>query len=147
VGHNIGCQHDRNNTGTTINPGYNYGYQDEVNRFRTIMAYSCPGFTCTTRLNVYSSPLIRHNGAPVGIANGSLVAPACDNARWIRERIFSVTRNRLGQFESPFVCSGVADVTVDSAFVEAALDYTPGLNCSWRICECWGCCVCICACV
>jgi hypothetical protein len=58
--------------------------------------------------------------AAVHVANGT--------TRWIRERIFSVTQNRLGQFESPFVCSGVVDVTVDSAFVEAALDYTPGLN-------------------
>jgi hypothetical protein len=44
VGHNQGAHHDLANAGgaATIYP-YAHGYQDPNNRFRTIMAYDCPG--------------------------------------------------------------------------------------------------------
>jgi peptidyl-Asp metalloendopeptidase len=42
IGHNQGAHHDSANASGAIFP-YAYGYQDPLKRFRTIMAYDCPG--------------------------------------------------------------------------------------------------------
>lgn len=110
LGHNLGSLHDRSNTpaGSYGYYSYSYGYQDPVNLFSTIMAYSygsgsagtCPNILgICPRKPYFSNPNVLYNGhvtgKPVGdpneaynalsIANtGSLVAgwreaPVVDN--------------------------------------------------------------------
>lgn len=43
VGHNMGNAHDIVNSGYAGSFEYSYGYQDNTNRFRTIMSYNCSG--------------------------------------------------------------------------------------------------------
>ena len=73
--HNMGLKHDRgvyNNCGDGI--GYNYGYRDTQNNFRSIMAYPCSSYPgCDTpvggscslvgRFSNINSP---YNGKPFG---------------------------------------------------------------------------------
>ncbi len=65
IGHNMGCYHDRANTGgmTGVFP-YSYGYQAPDKAFRTIMAYNCP-VNCP-RINYWSNPDVLYNGQPTG---------------------------------------------------------------------------------
>uniref|UniRef100_A0A7S1NT43 EGF-like domain-containing protein n=1 Tax=Eutreptiella gymnastica TaxID=73025 RepID=A0A7S1NT43_9EUGL len=52
LGHNFGCYHDRGSSGGDY--GYRYGYQEPNGRFRTVMAYNCPG-GCSRR-GYYANP-------------------------------------------------------------------------------------------
>ncbi|MDX2200868.1 MAG: M12 family metallo-peptidase [Phycisphaerae bacterium] len=61
LGHNMGCQHDRQNAGTGIYP-YAYGYRNPSATFRTVMAYA-PG----TRIPNFSNPSVLFNGEPTGV--------------------------------------------------------------------------------
>jgi hypothetical protein len=79
LGHNLGCDHDRENAlGGGAFP-FSYGYRFAVAGFtnRTVMAYE-PG----ERIPFYSSPDIAFNGVPIGIPEGS--PGEADNARTIR---------------------------------------------------------------
>jgi len=76
IGHNQGAAHDLANTSdVTIYP-YAHGYQDPLGRFRTIMAYDCPG-GCS-RLDYFANPEVLYNGVPTGEAAYSSNARAID---------------------------------------------------------------------
>ena len=76
IGHNQGAAHDLANTSDiTIYP-YAHGYQDPLGRFRTIMAYDCPG-GCS-RINYFANPSVLYNGSPTGEAAYSADAIAID---------------------------------------------------------------------
>lgn len=73
LGHNFGCQHDRQNGGTGLFP-YSYGYRNPAGTWRTVMAYP-PG----TRIPYFSNPAVVYQGEPTGVASTSPLG--CDNAR------------------------------------------------------------------
>ncbi len=76
IGHNQGAAHDLANTSdVTIYP-YAHGYQDPLGRFRTIMAYDCPG-GCS-RIDYFANPKVLYNGVPTGEAAYSADAIAID---------------------------------------------------------------------
>ncbi len=76
IGHNQGAAHDLANTSdVTIYP-YAHGYQDPLGRFRTIMAYDCPG-GCS-RIDYFANPSVLYNGWPTGEAAYSADALAID---------------------------------------------------------------------
>jgi hypothetical protein len=79
LGHNLGCQHDREHAGSDPIYPYSYGYQDPDKAFRTIMAYDCTG-GCP-RIQYFSNPDLTYQGKPVGIPAGD--ENAADNARTI----------------------------------------------------------------
>jgi hypothetical protein len=75
MGHNQGCQHDRNNAeGPGVYP-YSYGYQQiSANPiFRTIMAYDCSGAPCK-RVNYWANPDVKYEGLPTGMGPSSGLA-------------------------------------------------------------------------
>lgn len=89
MGHNQGCQHDRANAAGQ--PGsfpYSYGLQQESKSFRTIMAYDCD--TSCLRIDYWSNPDVRYNGAATGIAigdpNAAHNAATLNNTRKIAAR-------------------------------------------------------------
>lgn len=70
-GHNMGCMHDRANSGYPGAYQYSFGYQ-VPGHFRTIMAYSCNQETeepCP-RVNHWSNPDVDYEGVPTGINQG-----------------------------------------------------------------------------
>lgn len=80
VGHVLGANHDRGNASGSPYP-YGHGYQFSLGsgeRFRTIMAYDCPG-GCT-RINTWSNPGITYGGARTGDA------ATADNQRVLVQR-------------------------------------------------------------
>ncbi len=65
LGHNMGCAHDRQNSGGSGAYSYSYGYRTSGSpSYRTVMAYA-PG----TRLGRWSSPNVTYNGQTLGRAN------------------------------------------------------------------------------
>lgn len=79
LGHNLGLQHDRYETGNKPHETVNwyregYGWVDMANKQRSIMSYNdqctANGFSCT-RLYQFSSPKINHKGLPFGEAGFS----------------------------------------------------------------------------
>jgi len=103
MGHNFGCQHDRENAQNddgTPSEGvfsYSYGYRfrgiDGI-QYRTIMAYQ-PG----ARVNYFSNPDVTASeswvGVPVGVAEDQ--AKAANNAKTIRRTAFEVAAFRKQQ--------------------------------------------------
>lgn len=71
LGHIVGAEHDKANAHNNDIP-YAYGYQDPQNRFRTIMAYDCPGETICPRVKYWSSATTKYTipgtqfGLPLG---------------------------------------------------------------------------------
>jgi Metallo-peptidase family M12B Reprolysin-like len=92
VAHNMGCNHDRANSGAT-NSQINYGYQDPDSSFRTIMAYDCKG-SCP-RVQYFSNPSLNFNGRSLG-DKGS------DNASWIRKYLAAFANFRPSVNILPF---------------------------------------------
>jgi hypothetical protein len=78
IGHNFGCNHDRDHSGKTTE-GYAFGYQDNINGFRTIMSYPCKVGKCPTVKPYYSTPLVLVDGLPIGTSTE-------DCARKIKDR-------------------------------------------------------------
>lgn len=75
LGHNFGAKHDRAQIikgGGNPGAGYNFGYINTIEGWRTMMAYNdktnCPSKLCT-RLNYWSNPNILHNDQPMGVAD------------------------------------------------------------------------------
>lgn len=88
LGHNQGCQHDRDNAGTGIYP-YAYGYRFQSGGLkRTIMAYD-PG----TRVNHFSNPDVLYNGVPTGVPIG-IVGQEAHNAQTINNTALTVSQYR-----------------------------------------------------
>lgn len=96
IGHNLGCNHNRADAGSNGDRNASYfGYQDPNSRFRSILAYNCPGRGCT-RLNRFSSPRIRYQGSPIGDARH-------DNVKQInsvRARVAAFTPHKGGGYNS-----------------------------------------------
>jgi peptidyl-Asp metalloendopeptidase len=69
MGHNMGCEHDRDNAGGFGSYPYSFGYQAPDQSFRTIMAYDCLG-GCP-RINYWSNPEVFYNGRPTGVVFSS----------------------------------------------------------------------------
>lgn len=68
LGHNLGAIHDRGSGGSGLFP-YSYGWQDLQFRWRTIMAYGCPGRECPT-VPYFSNPRVLRDGVPMGSPEG-----------------------------------------------------------------------------
>ena len=80
LAHNLGCRHDRRESGATDNDGrYYYGhrYTADGQDTGTIMSYA------SYIVPYFSNPSITYQGYAVGIAAGQ--PKAADNARWLRE--------------------------------------------------------------
>ena len=77
IAHNLGSQHAPEDGPSPALFPFSYGLKDPVRKFRTVMAYACPGAECP-RIPNFSSPRVFWNGAPTG----SLLQ---DNARSITE--------------------------------------------------------------
>lgn len=73
LGHNFGCQHDRQSGGTGVFP-YSFGYRNPAGTWRTVMAYP-PG----TRIPFFSNPAVSYQGEPTGVVSTSTLG--CDNAK------------------------------------------------------------------
>lgn len=82
MGHLLGADHNTENV--TLDPpkfDYGHGYRAGMHiapRWRTVMAQECQDTVCD-RENLWSSPLIHHNGQPAGTVG------VHDNARVLRE--------------------------------------------------------------
>ena len=76
VGHNLGCQHDRNNANTTGSYAYSYGHRFVAGgtTYRTVMAYA-PGVP----IPHFSNPSVTYQGVATGVPAGQ--ATAADNAQ------------------------------------------------------------------
>ncbi len=84
LGHNQGCAHDPDNSGSSSAP-YGYGHRWNNDSTRSVMAYS-PG----TRVPHFSNPDVLQGGFPTGIANER------DNARVLDETHDAMSTMRLG---------------------------------------------------
>ena len=82
-GHNMGNQHDRANSSSPPILPFAYGYQSPRQRFRTIMAYDCPG-GCP-RINYWSNPDSSFLGEAMGIGHDSNSILSADNVRAMEE--------------------------------------------------------------
>ncbi len=69
IGHNMGCHHNRENTNGNGVFEYSFGYQDPGGRFRTVMAYPCPGGPLggCPRIRHFSNPDVSYLGRPTGV--------------------------------------------------------------------------------
>jgi hypothetical protein len=101
LGHNFGCQHDRENAKDSsglVQQGafsYSYGYRfngTDGNQYRTIMAYA-PG----TRVSYYSNPNIIASETGIGVAVGIAAGQTGEsyNAQTIQKTAFEVSTFRL----------------------------------------------------
>jgi peptidyl-Asp metalloendopeptidase len=80
LGHNFGCQHNRENANTTPVRAYAYGHKftgSNNTLYCSVMSYQ-PG----TRVPYFSNPSITYMGAATGVDGGATPA---DNARMIEE--------------------------------------------------------------
>ncbi|WP_422353248.1 M12 family metallo-peptidase [Stenotrophomonas sp. AR026] len=82
MGHLPGADHDPENPALDP-PGFAYGHGNQFNAedvpgWRTVMALECGDRACP-RVNIWSSPLIQHEGVPTGSVD------LHDNARVLRE--------------------------------------------------------------
>jgi Calx-beta domain/Metallo-peptidase family M12B Reprolysin-like len=114
VGHNLGCQHDRNNANTTGSYAYSYGNRFTANgtTYRTVMAYA-PGVP----IPYFSNPSVAYQGVATGVPAGQ--ATAADNAQTINltAPVAAGFRGQgtVVQFESAAVSvsEGVGNATVN----------------------------------
>lgn len=93
IGHNLGNQHDRDNS---VGPGvypFSYGYQSPTASFRTIMAYNCPG-GCPI-VNYWSNPDIDWNGEPMGIPHEGHLHDSAHNSRSMDLVAYTVANFKL----------------------------------------------------
>ena len=136
IGHNLGSQHDRAHTSSSGIYPYSHGFQDPLNRFRTIMAYNCP-VTCT-RINHWSNPNVYFEGEAItGVAAGHPYA--ADNHLSIKEtaRVVSNYRTQVIEQKETLIINfqaseldGVASSVQDDGgiFKTHASGYTYGWN-------------------
>lgn len=70
MGHNMGCQHDRDNTSGSIIDPYAYGWRWfglSTNEYRSVMSYA-PG----TRIGNFSNPNVLFDGVATGVPVGNV---------------------------------------------------------------------------
>lgn len=93
LGHNFGCQHDRENAPNAGFFPYSYGYREPGGVWKDIMAYP-PGQTIPHFSNpdvIYNGPL--GNPGPTGVP-GEDPDASCNNARTIRETAWTLANCR-----------------------------------------------------
>ncbi len=93
VGHLQSARHDPANDSTNTPYAYGHGYQNPAGKWRTIMAYNCPG-GCP-RLNYWSNPGVTYQGDPMGTVNRS------DNHRVLENTKATVAAFRGGGTPPP----------------------------------------------
>ena len=118
MGHNMSARHDRFVDNTDGSPyGYNHGYVNVAEAWRTVMAYNdaCEdaGTSCT-RLQYWSNPDNSYGGDPMGIADGD--PDAADNRTTLNN-----TRTTVQQFRDAH--APVADAGPDQ-FAECGVPTT-----------------------
>lgn len=83
LGHSMGNAHDIDNAAADVLFPYSHGYQDPTAKFRTIMAYDCPG-GCP-RITQWSNPDVVYDGAPTGLEYTDQLQYGADIARSMNE--------------------------------------------------------------
>jgi hypothetical protein len=111
IGHNQGAHHDAANASGALYP-YAYGYRDPYNRFRTIMAYDCPG-GCP-RAAGFSNGDNTIFGIPIGDPDYA------SNARAIDETAPTVAAFRQSVAPPPAAPTGLTSTTSDSTSLSLA---------------------------
>eukprot|EP00903_Cladosiphon_okamuranus_P015479 g14291.t1 len=91
MGHNLGCDHDRDNSSGGVNTDYGHGwrYCEGDVQYRTIMSYADGGCEGVPSINYFSNPDIDYLGIPTG-------TPTDDNARIIEDNMVAVSNFRTG---------------------------------------------------
>lgn len=79
IGHNLGCQHNREIVAHPWGLSYAFGFQSTTQGLRTMMSYECSNGMCPKVL-YFSDPNRQLKGGPIGEVN------RIDNARAIRTR-------------------------------------------------------------
>jgi hypothetical protein len=125
IGHNIGCQHNREDAGCTGIYTYSYGWHflgDTSAHWGTVMSYK------GTRISHFSHPGISFDGQPTGVplgdpneAHNALTiinrSPTCEGFRLTRYDIwvdFSAGGGGNGTFSSPYntLANGVSEIII-----------------------------------
>ena len=133
LGHNMGCQHDRDNAGSSPVFAYSYGYQDPDELFRTVMAYNCPG-GCP-RIQHLSNPGVLYLGQPTGIPTNE--PDSAHNALTINQTAFTVANFRCSVLGACCLGDGscIDSVSQDECEVQIGGAYQGiGTNCSPNPC-------------
>jgi len=123
IGHNIGCQHNREDAGCTGIYTYSYGWHflgDSSAHWGTVMSYK------GTRISHFSHPGISFDGQPTGVplgdpneAHNALTiinrSPTCEGFRLTRYDIwveFSAGGGGNGTFNSPYntLADGISEI-------------------------------------
>eukprot|EP00752_Nemacystus_decipiens_P004376 g3999.t1 len=89
MAHNLGCYHDRANSGPTTDYSHGYRYCTGADQYRTIMAYANGCNPSPPRVNYFSNPDVNYLGLPTGTATD-------DNARTIEDNMVAVSNFRTG---------------------------------------------------
>ncbi|KAG5192055.1 hypothetical protein JKP88DRAFT_284721 [Tribonema minus] len=92
IGHNMGCQHNAENSGDATMWSYGVGYRycnDGVSKspyYRSVMSYACTG---ATRVPYFSSPDVEYQGRTTGL-------DTADNVRVLEQTHYTVANFRQG---------------------------------------------------
>ncbi|HLG29165.1 MAG TPA: M12 family metallo-peptidase [Candidatus Brocadiales bacterium] len=92
LGHNMGADHDRDNSGGCRAYSYSYGYQEPNGSFRTIMAYPNGCTYPCPRILHFSNPLVSYNGIPTGIPQGQ--PNSADNTTTFNNTAYTIANFR-----------------------------------------------------
>jgi len=125
LGHNLGCAHDRANSGSSGAYSYSYGYQGP--NFRSIMAYSCSDRSCP-RINYWSNPSVNYLGVPTGIASN--LSNSADNAQSLNNTASVVAAFRAAATGCSYSL-GASGYTAASAGASSTFSVTAGSGCNW----------------
>jgi Metallo-peptidase family M12 len=77
LGHNLGCLHDRSNSGSSLH-AYAHGWRDPNRRFRTVMAYDCSP-SCPV-VPYFSSDTYTLSGARMGDSSNNNIRRVSETA-------------------------------------------------------------------
>jgi cysteine-rich repeat protein len=77
LGHNMGCQHDRDNADSAPAYSWAYGFQDPEGDFRTVMATAAGCPAACPRVAHFANPDVLYFGDPTGVDAGEADAAAC----------------------------------------------------------------------
>ena len=136
LGHNMGCQHDRQTVANQGNgPGvfsYSYGYRfagDDLAVYRTVMAYE-PG----ERIPYFSNPAINYQNQPIGLPEGHTDIngnpDSADNARTINETAPIVSEFRP---TAPSTGGGTSPLSWPTPSIIQPVDLLAGDHFGWSV--------------
>ncbi|MBL8175542.1 MAG: S-layer homology domain-containing protein [Bryobacterales bacterium] len=125
LGHNLGCAHDRANTGSGGAYSYSYGYQGS--NFRSIMAYACSGRSCP-RINYWSNPAVSYAGAPTGVSSD--LANSADNAQSLNNTASAAAAFRSSASGCVFSLSP-PNASTGASGASGTFAVTGGAGCGW----------------